>query len=130
MVRVRPVSSASDFDRIAPNVAIWHGYDPSVKADLCSTCLLVSDAAYLVDPIALRSEAFDELIGSAHVAGIIGTNFNHQLASVQFAAQFSPPIFARSETFADQARRAFASAGAAAAINDSTPVSRSADTTT
>jgi len=103
------VSPAADFDRIVSNIAIWHGYDPSVKADLYSTCLLVSDAAYLVDPIPLRSEAFDELIGSAHVAGIIVTNFNHQRASAQFAEQFLAPIFARSETFADQAPRKFGS---------------------
>jgi len=103
------VSPASDFDRIVPNVAIWHGYDPSVKADLYSTCLLAWDAAYLVDPIPLRSEAFDELIGTAHVAGIVVTNFNHQRASAQFAEQFSAPIFARSETFPDKAPRKFGS---------------------
>jgi glyoxylase-like metal-dependent hydrolase (beta-lactamase superfamily II) len=97
------MSPAADFDRIASNVAVWHGYDPSVKAELYSTCLLASDAAYLVDSIPLRSETFDELIGSAHVAGIVVTNSNHPRASVHFAEQLSVPIFARSETFPDKA---------------------------
>jgi hypothetical protein len=96
---VSHVKPASDFDRIAFNVAIWHGYDPGVKADLYSTCLLASGAAYLVDPIPLPSDAFDELIGSAHLAGIVVTNSNHHRASAHFAEQFSSPIFARSETF-------------------------------
>jgi glyoxylase-like metal-dependent hydrolase (beta-lactamase superfamily II) len=102
--RVRPVS---DFDRIAANVAIWHGYDPSAKADLYSTCLLASDAAYLVDPIPLRKEALDELIDSDPVAGIIVTNSNHYRMSAQFAEQFSAPIFARCEAFPDKASQQF-----------------------
>jgi hypothetical protein len=53
-LHVRP---ASDFDRIISYIAIWHGYDPTVKADLYSTCILSSDGAYLVDSIALESEA-------------------------------------------------------------------------
>jgi glyoxylase-like metal-dependent hydrolase (beta-lactamase superfamily II) len=101
------VKPASDFDRIASSVAIWHGYDPSVKADLYSTCLLASGAAYLVDPIPLRSEAFDDLIGSAHLAGIIVTNSNHHRTSAQFAETFSAPIFARGETFPDGQPRQF-----------------------
>jgi glyoxylase-like metal-dependent hydrolase (beta-lactamase superfamily II) len=103
------VKPASDFDRIASNVAIWHGYDPSFKADLYPTCLLASGAAYLVDPIPLRSEAFKELIGSAPLAGIIVTNSNHHRASAHFAEQFSAPIFARSETVQDKTPRKFRS---------------------
>src|SRR5882724_6729326 len=58
---VRP---ASDFDRIAPCLALWHGYDPAVKAELYSTCLLTSDGACLIDPIPLESKALRELVGS------------------------------------------------------------------
>jgi glyoxylase-like metal-dependent hydrolase (beta-lactamase superfamily II) len=96
---VRP---ASYFDRITPYLSVWHGYDPSVKADLYSTCLLTSDGAYLVDPILLKSEALDELVGSLRVAGIFVTNANHLRASHQFAEQFATPIFARRETFPDK----------------------------
>jgi hypothetical protein len=96
---VRPTS---DFDRIAPYLALWHSYDPAVKAELYSTCLLTSDGACLIDPIPLESEALDELVGSAHVAGIIVTSSNHGRASAQFAEKFSVPIFAPSETFPDK----------------------------
>jgi glyoxylase-like metal-dependent hydrolase (beta-lactamase superfamily II) len=101
---VRP---ASDFDRIAPHLALWHGYDPAVKADLYSTCVLTPRGAYLVDPIALQSEAFDELVGSGCVSGIIVTNSNHYRASAQFAERLSIPVFARCETFSDKMPRQF-----------------------
>jgi len=106
---VLPVRPASDFDRIASNVAIWHGYDSAVKADLYSTCLMTSAGACLIDPIPLESEALHELIGSARVAGIIVTSSNHGRASSRFAEQFSVPIFAPSETFSDKTSRKFTS---------------------
>jgi glyoxylase-like metal-dependent hydrolase (beta-lactamase superfamily II) len=96
---VRP---ASDFDRITPYLSAWHGYDPSVKADLYSTCLLTSDGAYLVDPILLRREALDQLVDSGGVAGVIVTNSNHYRACAQFAEQFSAPIFAHRGTSLDK----------------------------
>ena len=98
---------ASDFDRVTPCLSIWHGYDPSAKAELFSSCLLTSDGAYLIDPIPLESAALDELVVSSRVAGIIVTSSNHHRASVQFADQFSIPIFARSETFSHPAPRRF-----------------------
>jgi hypothetical protein len=103
---VRP---ASDFDRIAPYLVLWHCYDPAVKAELYSTWLLTSDGACLIDPIPLESEALNELVGSARVAGIIVTSSNHDRASSRFAEQFSVPIFAPSETFPDKTPRKFRS---------------------
>jgi len=93
---MRPVS---DFDGIASNIAIWHAYDPEVKAELYSICLATGAGTYLVDPIFLQHEAFDEMIGSGPVAGIVLTNSNHHRAAAQFAQQFSVPIFAHPETF-------------------------------
>jgi glyoxylase-like metal-dependent hydrolase (beta-lactamase superfamily II) len=101
------VSPASDFDRIAPHLALWHGYDPAVKADLYSTCVLTPRGAYLIDPIPLQSETLDELVGSGRVSGIIVTNSNHHRASGQFAEQFSIPVFALCETLSDKMPRQF-----------------------
>jgi glyoxylase-like metal-dependent hydrolase (beta-lactamase superfamily II) len=90
---------ASDFDRIAPNIAIWHAYNPEVKAALYSTCLATGAGMYLVDPILWQREAFDEMMGSRPVAGIVLTNSNHHRAAALFAQRFSVPIFAHPETF-------------------------------
>ncbi len=106
---ILPVRPASDFDQIAPYLALWHGYEPAVKAELYSTCLLTSDGACLIDPIPLESEPLDELVGSARVAGIIVTSSNHDRASSRFAEQFSVPIFAPPETFPDKTPRKFTS---------------------
>lgn len=92
----------SDFDRIASNIAIWHGYDSAVKAELYSTCLTTSGGSYLIDPIPLEKEAVDELIGSERVSGIIVTNGNHHRASAQFAEDFAVPIVAHPDSFPDE----------------------------
>jgi len=104
-MRGRPVRPASDFDRIASNIAIWHDYDSAVKAELYSTCIGTPDGTYLIDPIPLESEALYELIGSNSVAGIIVTNCNHHRASAKFAADFSAPLFGRTEAFSNKAAR-------------------------
>ncbi len=98
-MRGQPVRPASDFDRIASNIAIWHHYDSAVNAELYSTCLRTSGGAYFIDPISLQSEVFSELIGSNSVAGIIVTNSNHHRSLEKFAEQYSVPIFARGEAF-------------------------------
>jgi glyoxylase-like metal-dependent hydrolase (beta-lactamase superfamily II) len=102
--RVRP---ALDFDRIAPYLCVWHGYDPAVKAECYSTSLTTSEGMYLIDPIPLEKRVLDELIGSDRVAGIVVTSSNHHRISAQFAEQFSAPIFARCEAFPDKAAQQF-----------------------
>jgi glyoxylase-like metal-dependent hydrolase (beta-lactamase superfamily II) len=99
---VRP---APDFDRIASDIAIWHAYDPGVKAELYSTCLLTSAGACLIDPIPLQSETLEEVVRPGHVAGVIVTSSNHHRRSVQFAKQFSAPMFAHAATFPDNQPR-------------------------
>jgi hypothetical protein len=98
---VSPVSPASDFDRIARHLSVWHAYDTRAKAELYSTFLLTSGGAYLVDPVPLQSEALDELLGPARVTGIIVTNGNHLRATTDYSARFSVPIFVTSAAFAE-----------------------------
>ena len=99
------MQSASDFDRIASNIAIWHEYDSAVKAELYSTCLVTPDGTYLIDPIPFESEALYELIGSNSVVGIIVTNGNHHRASAEFAEKFLVPLFGRTDAFLGKAAR-------------------------
>ena len=94
---------ASDFDRITSDIAIWHGYDSAVKAELYSTCLGTSGRIYFIDPILLENEALDKLIGSIPVAGIVVTNGNHHRASAKFAEKFSAPLLGRIEAFPNKA---------------------------
>jgi glyoxylase-like metal-dependent hydrolase (beta-lactamase superfamily II) len=93
------VQPACDVDRIASHLAIWHAYDPAVKAELYSTYLVTSDGAYFIDPILLEREALKELIGPESVAGIVVTNANHRRMAGRFAEQFAVPIVAQPETF-------------------------------
>jgi glyoxylase-like metal-dependent hydrolase (beta-lactamase superfamily II) len=96
------VQSVRDFDTITSHLAVWHAYDPAVRAELYSTCLTTTCGIYLIDPIPLQKQALDELIRSSRVAGIIITNSNHHRAAVQFAQQLAVPIFAHRETFPNE----------------------------
>jgi hypothetical protein len=100
---------ASDFDRIASNIAIWHDYDSDVRAELYSTWLGTSGGMYLIDPIALQREALHRLIGPGKVAGIVITNSNHHRASAKFAAALSVPLFGHGEALLDQSPLQFRS---------------------
>jgi len=101
--RMRP---ASDFDRIASDIAIWHAYDSAVKAELYSICLTTVSSTYLIDPILLQREALEQMIGSGRIGGIVVTNSNHHRAAAQFAQLLSVAIFAHAHTFAgDQPSR-------------------------
>jgi hypothetical protein len=93
---------ASDFDRITSGIAIWHGYDPAVKAELYSTSLVTSDGSYFIDPIPLESEMLEELVDPRGIAAVVVTNSNHHRASVGFAEQFSVPVIAHVDTFSDE----------------------------
>lgn len=100
------MQSVRDFDAITSHLAVWHAYDPAVKAELYSTSLLTAHGRYFVDPILLQNEALDELTSSGNVRGIIVTNSNHHRAATQFAQHFPIPIFAHFETFsAEQPRQ-------------------------
>ena len=95
------MQAVRDFDSITSHLAIWHTYDPAVKAELYSTCLATVAGIYLIDPIPLQKRALDGLIGASRVAGIVVTNSNHRRAAAQFAQRFPVPIFAHRETFSD-----------------------------
>jgi hypothetical protein len=85
---------ANDIDQVCPGLSVWQNYDPKVKADLFSTALETPAGLFLVDPIPLATEAFDELTGSRKLAGVIVTNANHHRDSVRQANRLSLPLFA------------------------------------
>ena len=53
---------------LSPALAVWHRYDPSVKADLFATKISTPAGVYLVDPIPLPSRTLSSLLGSERVA--------------------------------------------------------------
>jgi glyoxylase-like metal-dependent hydrolase (beta-lactamase superfamily II) len=112
------VRSALDFDQITSHLAIWHAYDPTVKAELYSTCLVTSFGSYLVDPIPLQGEALDELVSSAPVAGIIVTNGNHHRAAVRFAEQFAAAVVGHLDGFPDEQPSRFRQVADGDAVSD------------
>jgi glyoxylase-like metal-dependent hydrolase (beta-lactamase superfamily II) len=88
------MSPATDVNQVRSGLFVWQNYDPSVKADLFSTALETAAGLFLIDPIRLATEAFDELAGTRKLAGVIVTNANHHRDSVRQANRFSLPLFA------------------------------------
>lgn len=95
------MQSAWEFDAISSHLAVWHAYDPAVRAELYSSSLTTSGGTYLIDPISLEQPALDALIGSSRVAGIVVTNSNHHRASIHFAEKFSVPIITHADAFSE-----------------------------
>src|SRR4051812_13283872 len=83
-----------DFEWVTPQIALWHGYDSSVKADLFSTALRIPSGTCLVDPIEADRSQLEELHAAKPIRSIVVTNQNHWRAATRLARRFSVPVFA------------------------------------
>ena len=101
------MTAATDLDKIAADLFIWQAYDRAVKSDLCSSAIVTAKGIFLVDPIPMGDAPFAQLRSEGPVVGIIVTNCNHHRASLQFAEQFSVPIFAHRAAFPNTMPRQF-----------------------
>ena len=93
---------ACDLDQPFPGFFFWQYYDPKIKAELCSSAILVAGKIYLVDPILLEASQLDLLCQKAPPAGIIVTNANHARASDYYSKELSVPILAQPASFPDK----------------------------
>ncbi len=89
---------AAELHSLSAALALWHAYDPAVKAELFSTALRLEDRLYLVDPIQMAEPAWEELTRDASVCGIFVTNANHERAAVDFAARSGAAVLASPPT--------------------------------
>ena len=86
-----------EFARISPRYALWHTYDPKIKAELFSTALVAGNELTIIDPIVLPSAHQTELESLGRVATIVITNENHARDAATLAHFYSAPIFAPPE---------------------------------
>jgi glyoxylase-like metal-dependent hydrolase (beta-lactamase superfamily II) len=90
-----------EFARISPRYALWHTYDPKIKAELFSTALVAGNELTVIDPIALPPAPQRELQSLGRIVRIVITNANHARDAVAFAQSYSAPIFAPLELRAE-----------------------------
>jgi hypothetical protein len=90
---------ACDLYQPASGLFIWQCYDPTVKADLCSSAAVASEELYVADPILLEASQLNRLRRVARPAGIVVTNANHQRAALYYSKELSVPILAQGESF-------------------------------
>jgi len=92
------MSPATDLDHISATLHLWQRYDPSSKADLCSTAIETTAGFFFVHPIPLKLEMIAPLVVDRAVAGVLITNANHRRAATNFAEVFATRVFAHSIT--------------------------------
>jgi glyoxylase-like metal-dependent hydrolase (beta-lactamase superfamily II) len=84
----------TEFARISPSHAIWHAYNPKIKAELFSTALVAESELTVTDPIALPPAHQKALESLGRVVRILITNANHARDAATFAHTYSAPVFA------------------------------------
>jgi Metallo-beta-lactamase superfamily len=90
-----------EFAFISTSYALWHTYDPKIKAQLFSTALVAGNGLIIIDPIALPPAHQTDLESLGRVARIVITNANHARDAATFAHFYSAPIFAPPELNAE-----------------------------
>ncbi|MFZ4773911.1 MAG: hypothetical protein ACOYM3_01020 [Terrimicrobiaceae bacterium] len=95
-----------ELDWIAPDLAVWHGFNPEVRCECGSSAVLTAEGWIVFDPIPLAKNAWAELLSQAKVKAIALTSGNHQRESLALKKILSAPIFApelaRGEIEADE----------------------------
>jgi Metallo-beta-lactamase superfamily len=105
-----PTASA-ELTQLTASLFVWQTYDRAVKADLFSTALVSGACVFIVDPIRLERVQLDHLRGHGRIAAVIVTNANHHRAASWYSEQFSAPVAARAETFAESKPERFMEIG-------------------
>lgn len=92
------MATAAETQPLTSSLTIWQAYDASVKSEMSSTSIRIDDRLILVDPIALASDALDQLTAQAKISSVILTNANHARAGGAFAARSGAAILASAAT--------------------------------
>ncbi|MEY2538397.1 MAG: hypothetical protein QOG67_2137 [Verrucomicrobiota bacterium] len=86
--------AAPEIHRLTPTLAVWHTFDPSVRADLSSTAITTPTGVYFIDPIPLPRPDLHTLLEGDAARGVLVTNANHWRNSGPLAKELAIPVFA------------------------------------
>jgi hypothetical protein len=95
------MTRADEIQLVTPELVFWQAYEPSVKADLCSSAVRTAQGWALIDPIDLTAEALAELREIAEPALIILTNGNHARAAAALRKRLAIPVAAHPDAIAE-----------------------------
>lgn len=95
------MTTADEFAQIVPGVFYWSAYARDLKADLSCSAITHEDRLYLIDPIALRQQALDQLVKIARPAAVLLTSQTHGRASARYQQEFSVPVYAHKSAVED-----------------------------
>lgn len=94
-----------ELDWISDGLAVWHGFDPEVRCECCSTAVLTREGWMIFDPIPLSGGAWADMLAVAKVRAIALTSGNHQRDSLALKPALKTfihaPSAARGEIEAD-----------------------------
>ena len=95
------MKSADEYQQISSSLYFWQAFEPSVKADLSCSAVIIECGMVFIDPIPLQNEALEDLASLAVPCGIILTNGNHERAAADYRKRFGIPIYAHRDAKAE-----------------------------
>ncbi len=102
------MAALPEIQQVSPTLALWHAFEPKVKADLFSTAISTRSGTFLIDPIPISRSTLDCFL-RAHPppAGIVVTNANHWRTASTLAEHLAVTLFARPSAGGDSQATAF-----------------------
>jgi glyoxylase-like metal-dependent hydrolase (beta-lactamase superfamily II) len=95
-----------EYDQIADDLFVWHGYNPECKTDCSSAAVQTPEGFVLIDPVRLEEQAIERMVGNDKVAAILLTNGNHWRGTSYEKERLDIPVYApegaRGEVEADR----------------------------
>ena len=95
-----------EFEQVAGDLFVWHGYNPECKTDCSSAAVQTSDGFVLIDPVRIEEQALERMVGHDKVTAVLLTNGNHWRGTSYEKVRLDIPVYApegaRGEVEADR----------------------------
>lgn len=90
-----------EYQQVAGDLFVWHGYNPDCKTDCSSTAVQTSEGFVLIDPVRLEEQAIERMVGHDKIAAVLLTSGNHWRGTAYEKERLDIPVYAPEGARAD-----------------------------
>jgi hypothetical protein len=90
-----------EYDQVAGDLFVWHGYNPDCKTDCSSAAVQTSSGFVLIDPVRLEEQAIERMVGHDKIAAVLLTSGNHWRGTSYEKERLDIPVYAPEGARAD-----------------------------
>lgn len=83
-----------EFQQVAGDLFVWHGYNPDCKTDCSSAAVQTSEGFVFIDPVRLEEQAVESMIGHDKIAAVLLTSGNHWRGTSYEKQRLDIPVYA------------------------------------